>query len=535
MKKGILHAVVAACLSVGFCGCGDFLEEKSQNMAYVENVTDLDELLIGEGYWPVNGGNYELDLDQSGTPMYWSPIMTNMEIYFPYIHLMDDDVTEYLYYSGTGGGIGVAERNYPRLKAAHLHHWQPEPFLDDNNEEIDDQNWSATWRRIAVMNSILFQMQELRDGEEDQALCDRVEGEAHFLRAQYYFWLANLYGRPYTKATASTDLCIPLKTTEDVEDRYFSRSTAEEVYGQMVEDLEQATELLRGIEQESKYRANQTAAFVLLSRVHLFMENYEAAIACADSALANSDYDLLDLNTWTGESAVYENSPEVIFSHSQNIMAVLHASVYSVGANSYTSTYTSSSDLMDCFDANDLRREAFFVPREAPGDGYRCVKCHYYEDGSISDMFAIRLPEAYLNKAEALALLGREAEAIETVQALRANRFAPEHLGSVSESGDALINFIRDERRRELCFEGFRWFDLRRYAVNSVCPFEKEIRHVSMAYTQGAGVYAQGTYVLGPYSQDGAAYVLPIPSYAIEFNEGNLTNEVRPAREMIVE
>ena len=98
-----------------------------------------------------------------------------------------------------------------------------------------------------------------------------------------------------------------------------------------------------------------------------------------------------------------------------------------------------------------------------------------------------------------------------------------------------MVNFIRDERRRELCFEGHRWFDLRRYAVNSVYPYEKEIRHISYDFLEGSGVYRAGTYVLKPYSQDAAAYMLPIPRYAIEFNEGTLTNEVRPSREVVVE
>ena len=529
MKTRFLPLALVCGLLSFSTACSDFLEERSQNMAYVENVVDLDELLIGEGYWSTWGGNYEMDLGNSSNISTWSSLtLSGSDVFFPYVHLMDDDVAEYRY----GGNMGNSERNYIRMYAAHLHHWQPDPFLDSNNEEIEDENWSTVWGRIAAMNSIIYQVGELRDGEEDQELCDRVAGEARFLRAQYYFWLANLYGQPYRKATASTDLCIPLKTTEDIEDRYFSRNTSEEVYGQMVEDLQEATNLLRGITQSTKYRTNQTAAFVLLSRVHLFMENYEEAIACADSALANTSYRLEDYSEYPDGNALYTDSREVIFSHAPNIMAILHAPVYTVNNNPlYTSCYTSSDDLMACFEDDDLRLNAFFVERESPGSGWRCVKNHEYEE-SVSDIMAIRLPEAYLNKAEAQALLGRDAEAIATIQELRTNRF--ESPSAISLSGEELVNFIRDERRRELCFEGHRWFDLRRYAVNSVYPFEKEIRHESLGY-DGNATYIEGYYVLNPYSQDAAAYVLPIPNYAIEFNEGLLTNEVRPAREMIVE
>lgn len=524
MKTKITYLILSCFFLIGSFSCSDFLEEKSQNMAYVEKVSDLNELLIGEGYWPVISGNYEVDTSNASQISTWTQLTADMTKYFPYIHLMDDDVSEYLY-----GNIGTSEKNYIRLKAAHLHHWQPDPFLDSNNEEIEDKNWRKTWSRIAAMNSIIYQIGVLRDHEDDQQLCNRVEGEARFLRAQYYFWLANLYGQPYRKTSAATDLCIPLKTSEEVEDKYFSRATSAEVWGQIVSDLEKATVLLRGIEQTTKYRTNQTAAFVLLSRVHLFMENYEQAVACADSALKKIDYRLLDLNTHQEGSPVYVNSTEVIFTHGPNLMAILHAPIYTSYANAYTSCYTSSDDLMACFSEKDLHRKAFFIERPSPGSGYRCVKTHNYHE-CVSDFFAIRLPEAYLNKAEALAILGREDEAITTIQELRANRFAD--ADAISESGEELVNFIRDERRRELCFEGHRWFDLRRYAVNSVYPYEKEIRHASMIYSNNS-VYQEGVYVLHPYSEDAAAYTLPIPNYAIEFNEGYLTNEVRPTRDMI--
>ena len=148
---------------------------------------------------------------------------------------------------------------------------------------------------------------------------------------------------------------------------------------------------------------------------------------------------------------------------------------------------------------------------------------------NLSDQTTIRLPELYLTKAEALAILGREAEAIATLQELRKKRFAPENLTDIGLNNEALVNFIRDERRRELCFEQHRWFDLRRYGVNSKFPYGKFIRHRSYAYNS-SGRYIQGYYELKPYTQDQAAYVLPIPDREIEFSHGAITNESRPER-----
>ena len=99
------------------------------------------------------------------------------------------------------------------------------------------------------------------------------------------------------------------------------------------------------------------------------------------------------------------------------------------------------------------------------------------KDGSCSDFFLLRLPEVYLNKAEALAMLEKTTEAIETIQTLREQRVKTGTLGDLQLSGEELVNYIRNERRLELTFEGQRWFDLRRYAVCPKWPFQKEIHH----------------------------------------------------------
>ena len=148
--------------------------------------------------------------------------------------------------------------------------------------------------------------------------------------------------------------------------------------------------------------------------------------------------------------------------------------------------------------------------------------------------FLIRLPEVILNKAEALAMLNREGEAKTELEKLLSKRFAV--APSVTETGEALIDFIRDERRRELCFEGHRWFDLRRYAVNSIRPLPENfrIRHQNNDYEANSMTwYENGYYELNAYTQDHAAWIVPIPNYAIEFNRGELQNEIRPNRELI--
>ena len=62
---------------------------------------------------------------------------------------------------------------------------------------------------------------------------------------------------------------------------------------------------------------------------------------------------------------------------------------------------------------------------------------------------------------------------------------------------------VRDERRRELCFEGHRWFDLRRWGM-------KEIKHVWYPDANTAEEYTLKTGDL--------QYIMPIPASSLELN-----------------
>ena len=52
----------------------------------------------------------------------------------------------------------------------------------------------------------------------------------------------------------------------------------------------------------------------------------------------------------------------------------------------------------------------------------------------------------------------------------------------VSYDQNTVIEEVRKERRRELCIEGHRWFDLRRYAVCRKAPLRKAIERVFAVY-----------------------------------------------------
>lgn len=73
----------------------------------------------------------------------------------------------------------------------------------------------------------------------------------------------------------------------------------------------------------------------------------------------------------------------------------------------------------------------------------------------------LRLGEQYLNLAEAYFMTGNEEDAIKALNVIRKRARMPE----VNDSGETLLNRIRNERRVELAFEEHRYFDVRRWKL----------------------------------------------------------------------
>ena len=80
----------------------------------------------------------------------------------------------------------------------------------------------------------------------------------------------------------------------------------------------------------------------------------------------------------------------------------------------------------------------------------------------------IRYAEVLLNLAECAAKTGKESEAMDILKQIRKRAGIPEgnnNYGIGNPAGDALILAILNERRIELAYEGFRYWDVRRWRL----------------------------------------------------------------------
>lgn len=530
MRYNIIYIGFAIFVLMAF-GCSNFLEEYSQDLEYAASCKDLDEILVQEGY------------------MQMSSIVNathNPNAYYPFLFVMDDDAEE-LVACSSWWGLDMPNTYF-------YYTWAPDPVKAWNDvrlQNTEDNTISRLYKHIATVNTVINYVDEFSSDPQEERM--RVRGEGLFLRAAYYLMVNNLYGWAYDAKNKGADMGVPLKTSEWVVADYFGRASVGEVYERIENDLMSACENLRGVTQKSFYKVNEEAARILLSRLYLYMENYDAVIAQCDTVLAMNSCPLSDLRSYNTSddlgkrTYLYDKeNPEIIFTMGSTCVEVMFSPY--IPSEGEARMYAVSRDLLEQFrndnEVEDLRLASYFLKYQRVPSRMGVVKNQYRAytvagsdylynvQPTVFDAFLIRTVEVYLNKAEAQAMKGDLSGAITTLQPLLNTRYAWGKLPQIASLDEKnLVEFIRGERRRELCFEGHRWPDLKRYAVNT--KYEKKISIKHSIYSASESSYVEGDYAgfyeLKPYGED-EGWILPFPQSEITYNNGQLMNPQRPER-----
>lgn len=496
-KGGILLAAALCAAS-----CSDFLSQYSKDMAIATTVADLEEVLIGEAYYRSKTIERGITADNCG-----------------FFNILDDDIN----IVANEDLIGSDNYNYTIKTTFGYFAWQQDVRFSYGNtsKTSDDATWNSLYHRIGVCNVILDEIELMpQETDAEKEAYFRVKGEAHFLRGQFYFIMANLYGKAYRPATCDQDLCVPLKLTPEVEydktkDTQFERATVKAIFDQVVADLEAASELLRISPQPAKrrlHRATWEAVDLLLSRVYLYMQDWPAAEAAARRVLETTHFDLAGLQSispatpfLTGENR------EIVFSQGPNFVTPSGSLALGWSLTAMSSDYCVSRDLYDLYTEEDVRRDCYFQLNAATDSIALYRKYAREKVNNVSDALALRMAEVYLNLAEACALQGKEAEANAFLRHLREQRIIGYE--SPDFQGEELVAQVRLERRKELCFEGHRWFDLRRYAVCNPYPYAKDIYHTYAIYNNRQQFVGLNYYLLPAGDK---AYTFSLPFTALE-------------------
>lgn len=136
---------------------------------------------------------------------------------------------------------------------------------------VFSSKWLADYTGVQYANLAIENLERLED-KLDPETYERYVGEAHFLRALYYFDLLTYYSGHKT-----SDPGIPLYTSmPDYDKAYRPRSTPADVRKVMIDDLNMAIDRLPWRSYE-KGRASRSAALFLLGKIYLYADSYARA------------------------------------------------------------------------------------------------------------------------------------------------------------------------------------------------------------------------------------------------------------------
>ena len=395
-------------------------------------------------------------------------------------------------YDHMGGGTsnadfgGVYFNNYWVIQALASDNGKaghPEPntvqlaeFRHDASNIMLEDVWEDMFKTINVAN---ISITRIPDIDMNEQLKNRLLGEVYFIRGLMYFELSRLFGEVPLLLTPTSDLGI--LTVE--------RTAISEINTQIISDLQEAEQKLPVSYTGADIgRATKGAACGYLAKVFLTLQDWQQAQSYALKVMDLGVYRLLDDYADVFKIA-NNNNAEVVFSvnFTFNNDAIWETSQFNVRTLPLALNRNSLSweiptkDVYNAFDDLDRRKEVTFATSFTENDGtvltFEPHIFKYWDQAAEpnassggNDFFNLRYPDILLMYAESTNELngGPTAEAYEAVNRVRRRaRFATgedkERSVLPDLSGMNQSEFRESvwlERRRELVWEGHRWFDL---------------------------------------------------------------------------
>ncbi len=289
---------------------------------------------------------------------------------------------------------------------------------------------------------------------------NQYKGEALTLRALMYFELVKQFSKPYTAANAA-GFGVPL-ILEYKPALKPSRSTLKDVYDQIEKDLVAAIPLLTDRVPYSAGYINKNAAKTLLARLYQYKADWPKALTTAQDVINTGGY---SLTTTTNHAGYWSNGNlradkvETLFElgFDPNGNAGLESLPYLLIQAGYGDVLATDA-LYNLYSATDVRRSLLL---DVVRGGKNAKVINKYPSNINYTIKIARLSEVYLIAAEAAYQTGNIAVALTNVNAVATKRDAS--FTGYASTGTQVLEDILTERRKELAFEGHRYWDLARY------------------------------------------------------------------------
>ena len=385
--------------------------------------------------------------------------------------------------------------------------------------EMSQANWSNFYQVVKQANLNIYHIPRMIEAgtiEADEA--EDFLGQSYVLRAYTYFWMVRIWGGvPLVLEpifTANDNITIP-------------RSSIEKVFEQIHSDLDQAILYLDNPSSSSYVKKQTTfnywSALGLRAHAYMWQHNYTEALPVLDELINEGGYKLTELYdasltlkdnsaarteiAKTAYSKMFNSelasgSPESIFELSFSTADGDSNTAFDGMWSGTTPTLVAREDLAEIFGLDDYRFYAGF--RQLSGGKRKAMKwVMNFTRGDARNVVLMRLADFILLRAEArLCLAGdnltdAEKEAVvadlnQIVTRAKGPDFAWVPTGDSDTSyefftKEDFFDQVKLERRKELVFEGQRWFDLIRWGdVNKALGEMVEAESATYIFDTGA-------------------------------------------------
>jgi len=395
--------------------------------------------------------------------------------------------------------------NYATLKSLNYennYHWLAELPSDEvaqgQNSSSDVTNLYKYTHLVNSANATAYFQQAyyvasatnkiiklIPDGSSADLL--QIKGENLFLRAMLHFNLVRMFGRPYAQSpTTNAGVPILSETVSETDAAIIKRSTVAQVYDFVIADLLKAAQCITA--EKSNSFATKMAAYALLSRVYLYMDNNAKAVEYANLVISSNKYQLMQDAAY---QTYFRGDPE---KNTENIFAIKHTKTENYDYSAIGSLYYSGDANGNALGQGESgwgeiyasvkyynflnkypqdKRKSFISPlivngvqqlntKLTPAAPIYYVNKNNLQEGviNLTSPVYLRLAEMYLNRAEANAKLNNTQLALDDVNVIRTRAGIPAYTLTDVTPTHSILDIVLEERWLELAFEGQRAYDL---------------------------------------------------------------------------
>lgn len=423
--------------------CEKFLDEKPQSDLTKENTQTQEQV---SAYSSVSDAKSELNGVYA---------LFKADIYEGNAFYIGDCMSDNCYI----GGDGVSEEQLDNLNVSATN-------------SVIATSWSQFYAIVGSATNVIENVKLMDSSLIDDATRAQIIADAKFARAWVLFDIVKYWG----DAPMTLQL-IPSITVDNIDKwypiMYPSRTSEEEIYAQIISDLDEDTIKNLPSKSAGAFCGTQGAAYGLLAKVYATMgkkseRDYSKVVDMCDNVIKQGYSLVPDFESlWTVDGKFSSESIfEMYFSDAaeQHNWAywVLLTDVSGDVVVSWRRYCTPTQDLVAKFDKEkDVRYKSSIYWTAVPYDTYWPAKNYplaYKIRQKESDIILLRLADILLLKAEALVELNRPKDALMIVNDIR-NRAGLSGLSLSLSVAEARLA-VENERQLELLFEGQRWWDL---------------------------------------------------------------------------